>query len=161
MEIAIKKDINKEYVEAVELYEESIKNDDASIEVYTNLAFLYWLFATEEMSFNKPNKIPDELSLIGGNRFGEIIQQGIKKYPDSLELTFLNRYFPYRLFFDEFTQQDCEQMIDDHPDNESLIPYFFLYLFDKEKYKSEKDKLLSLCNEIPSAKLNYIKSIID
>ncbi|MEZ4887462.1 MAG: hypothetical protein R3E32_22205 [Chitinophagales bacterium] len=160
MELAIIKDINKDYIEAVRLYEDIINSDYASLVIYTNLAFLYWEFAAEQISFNEPNDISDEWSLIGGEKYKEVIEQGLKKYPNSLELKFWRRYLHYRLFFEKFTQQECEQLILDHKEDESLVPYFYLYLFCKRKYKIQRDKLLQICNEVPTAKFNYIKSII-
>ncbi|MFK7907086.1 MAG: hypothetical protein AB8B69_18265 [Chitinophagales bacterium] len=160
MESAIIKDISKDYIEAVGLYEESIKTGSASLEMYTNLAFLYWEFAAEQMSFNIPNNIPGEWSLIGGNRYGEIIEQGLKKYPNSLELKFWKKYLPYRLFGKEFTQQECEQLVLDYKKDNNLVPYFYLYLFCRKKYKAERDKLFKLCENIRTAKFIYIKSLI-
>lgn len=161
MDLAIIKDINKEYIEAVKLYEDSINEGCATLTTYTNLAFLYWEFAAEQVSFNQPNNISDEWSIIGGKRYAEIIEMGLVKFPDSLELKFWKKYFPYRLYYDEFTQQECEQMISAHRREHSLIPYFYLYLFDQEKYKSERNKLLEICQSNPTAKFNYIKSIIE
>lgn len=160
IDIAIGKDIDKEYIKAVELYKNCIARGCVSLDVYSNLAFLYWEFAAEHFEFNLPNNIPDDWSLIGGKKYGEILEQGLEQYPDNLELKFWKKYFPYRLFFDEFSQQECEQMIEEHKGDESLIPYFFLYLFDKEKYKFQRDRLFELCNATPNAKFNYIKSII-
>jgi len=160
MELAIIKDISKDYIEAVGLYEDSIKTGSASLDMYANLAFLYWEFAAEQISFNNPNNIPDEWSLIGGNRYGEIIEQGLEKYPSSLELKFWEKYLPYRLFGDEFTQQECEQLVLEHKEDKSLIPYFYLYLFCRKKYKAERDELFKLCENIPTAKFIYIKSLI-
>lgn len=160
IDIAIGKDIDKEYIKAVELYESCIACGWVSLDVYSNLAFLYWEFAAEQISFNEPNNISDDWSLIGGKKYGEILEQGLEQYPDNLELRFWKKYFSYRLFFDEFSQQECEQMIEEHKGDESLIPYFFLYLFDKDKYKFQRDRLFELCNATPNAKFNYIKSII-
>lgn len=159
-DLALNKEINKEYINAVELYEDCIDNGNATLDVYSNLAFIYWEFATEQISFNVPNNISDDWSLIGGKKYGQILDLGMKRYPDSLELKFLKKYFAYRLFFEEFSQIECEQLIEEYKEDESLIPYFYLYLFDNEKYNAERDKLLELCDEIPNAKFNYIKSII-
>ena len=74
---------------------------------------------------------------------------------------FWERYFPHRFYFDEFTQEEIEKMIAEHEGDDSLIPYFYLYLFDKQKYKEERDKLLEICDKIPNAKNRYIKAIIE
>ncbi len=161
MKTSIKKDIEKQYIEAVNLYEVDIKEDNVSPDIFINLAFIYWEFATEQIEFNIPNNIPEEWSLIGGKRFNVIIDIGLEKYTDNLELKFWKRYFAYRLHFIEFSRSECEQMIKEHPESESLIPYFYLYLFDKVKFKHQRDLLIELCNTMPTAKFNYIKSIIN
>lgn len=161
MEIAIVKDIEKKYLEAVEYYEYDIKNSQqASLDSYINLAFLYWEFATEQISFNDPNNISDEFSTIGGKRYSLIIEMGLEQYPNSIELKFWQRYFSYRLVNREFPYEECEKMISDHKGEKSLVPYFYLYIFDKKKHKQKKEKLLELCISKPTAKFNYIKSFL-
>ena len=159
MELALKKEINKEYIEAVKLYEEELKsNSNPSIDAYINLAFLYWEFAAEQMEFNEPNNIPDKWSEIGGKRFPEIIELAIQKYPRNVELYFLKRYFSHNLIYDDFTQEECEEIAGKYGDNESLVPYFFLYLFDQEKYQKKRDELLEECKKLATAKNLYILS---
>lgn len=60
----------------------------------------------------------------------------------------------------DFTKEDCEKIIENYGDTESIVPYFFLYLFDKEKYREKREKLLKQCEVLPTAKNRYIKSII-
>ena len=161
MEVALNKDIEKKYLEAVNCYENEINsNQSPDIDTYINLAFIYWEFATDLFAFNIPNNIPEEWSLIGGNRYSKIIEMGLEKYPDNLELHFWKRYFLSRLFEQDFTEQDCEQLIKTYVDNKSLVPYFSLYLFNREKYKGQRDKLIEECDNKPTAKYLYIKSII-
>lgn len=161
MNIAINKEINKQYIEAVYLYENEINSVDVpAIDTFINLAFLYWSFAAEEFEFNIPNNIPKEWSVTGGKKFLNLINLGLKKYPNNLELNFWKKYFPYRLFGESFNEDDCQDLINKYSDKESLVPYFFLYLFDKDKYKEQRDKLMTICNNLATAKNLYIKSII-
>lgn len=157
MKFALKKELNKEYIKAVKLYEKILEhNSNAPVDTYINLAFLYWEFADQQVEFNDPNNIPDKWSKIGGERYSEIINQALNEYPGSVELHFWKKYFPHRLFFDDFTQEECEQIIKEYGDNESLVPYFFLYLFDEEKYKKKRDDLRKECKKLPTAKNLYI-----
>ncbi len=155
------KDINKQYLEAVEDYENEINtNEFPDVECYTNLAFLYWAFASEQFEFNIPNNISDEWSIIGGEKFIKILDKGLSKYPNNLELNFWKRYFPYRLFMAAFSEHDCKELLRKYGDGESLVPYFYLYLFDEQEHKSKVDELLEICNNKPTAKNIYIKSFI-
>ncbi|MDF3819609.1 hypothetical protein P3G55_06845 [Leptospira sp. 96542] len=160
MNAAIIKDINKEYIEAVELYEKDIKKS-ASLESYINLAFLYWCFAFELFEFNIPNNISEKLSAIGGNRYSMILEIGLNDYPNSIELHFWQRYFSHISFGDEFFASDCKQLIEKYRDDENIVPYFYLYLFDKKKFEIEKNKILDECSKQPTAKNIYIRSIIE
>jgi len=155
---ALKKEINEEFIEAVKWYEQELKNNaNSSIETYINLAFLYWEFATQ-YGFITYYKIPDDWRKTGEERYPIIIDKGLKKYPKSVELHFWKRYFRHRLFFEDFTPEECEELIREYGDEESLVPYFFLYLFDEDKYRKKRDKLRKKCKELPTAKNLYILS---
>lgn len=159
--LGISSEINGQYLQATKEYETVIENSgDVPIEAYTNLAFLYWEFAIEP-PFARNYSIPEEWSLIAGERYPIIIQKGLVKYPQSVELHFWQRYFSHILWADEFTQEECEQLVEKYGDTESIVPYFFLYLFDKEKYKEKRNQLLKRCEELPTAKNQYIKSILN
>lgn len=158
MNTAIIKEINKEYIKAVELYEENIKNS-AFVENYINLAFLYWCFAFEQ--FNFPNKISEKWSIIGGNRYAKILELGLEKYPTNIELNFWKKYFSHIIYGLEFSENDCQQLVEEYEDNESLVPYFFLYLYNRQKYELKKTKLLEECIKQPTAKNIYIRSILE
>lgn len=159
MDLAIKKDYNKEYIEAVELYEKELQqNCTPSIDTYINLSFLYWEFASEQIAFNDPNNIPDKWSNIGGKRYPEVITQGLEQYPKSVELHFWEKYFSYRLLCEDFSQEACEEIVRKYGDEESLAPYFFLYLFDEERFRDKRNELRKKCKELLTAKNRYILS---
>ena len=162
MELAITKEINKEYIEAVNYYEDEINNhsNSASLDSYINLAFLYWCFAFDLFGFNIPNNIPDTYSIIGGKKYLKILELGLDKYPNSVELNFWKKYFPHIIFSEEFSVQDCKQLMEKFEGSQSSVPYFFLYQFDNDKYEREKKELLEECKKLPTAKNLYIKSIL-
>jgi len=160
MRIAFIKEINHEYVEAVKCYEVEIDHEMATPECYINLAFIYWSFAFLKFEFTIPNRIPEEWSITGGNRYPKILRSGLKNYPYNCELHFWKRYFSEIIYGNEFSEKDCQELIEKYGDNKSNVPYFFLYLFDKEKYQGKRDDLINECNKHPTAKNLYIKSII-
>ena len=49
---------------------------------------------------------------------------------------------------------------DNKSKEKNLIPYFFLYLFDNQKYKNEKELLMRECGEQKTAKNIYIMGIL-
>jgi hypothetical protein len=159
MNTAIIKEINKEYIEAVECYEKDLKKFP-SIESYINLAFLYWSFAFELFEFNQPNNISENWSIVGGNKYLKTLELGLNNYPNSLELNFWKRYFSHVSFGNDFSESDCKNLIEKYELDKSIVPYFYLFLFDKDKYGEKRNELLASCDEVPIAKNLYIKSII-
>lgn len=163
MKSAKAKEINKDYLEAVKSYEDEINNRSisASLESYINLAFLYWCFAFELFEFNIPNNISEDWSSIGGERYPKVLELGLNIYPDSIELNFWKKYFSHIIYGEEFLEGDCKNLIDKYGDSENVVPYFYLYLFDKKKYEVEKNKLLDECSKQHTAKNIYIRSILE
>lgn len=160
MELAILKEINKKYIEAVNYYEKVIDKDTpASPYNYINLAFLYWSFAFEFIEFDIPNNITEDWSVIGGNRYQKILELGLSNYPNNTEMLFWEKYFKHIIYGEDFSEKNCTQLLKKY--GESKVPYFFLYLFNTEKYMENRNQLLSQCEELPTAKNNYIKSIIE
>lgn len=161
MKLSIIAEVNKDYLEAVKLYEKEIEEDHPpTVDSYINLAFIYWCFAFELFEFNIPNNILDEWSVIGGKRYSNILEMGLSNYPRNIELNFWKKYFSHISFGERFSDNDCRELLDEYGDTESIVPYFFLYLFDKEKYTQKKNDLIEECNKVPTAKNLYIKSII-
>jgi hypothetical protein len=158
---AIIKDVQKKYLEAVDYYEKALsdKYSSASVVYYINLSFIYWSFAAQHFEFNIPNDIPDEWSVIGENNYELVINKGIDKYPNSLELHFWKRYYSFALYGEDFTKDDCISLINTF-DNTTLVPYFFLYLFDKVKYQKECNRLIEECIKLPTAKNTHIYSFL-
>ncbi|HRB70536.1 hypothetical protein E6C50_14435 [Flavobacterium supellecticarium] len=156
--IALDKDINKQYNDAAIYYQKSIDEGEINLETFLNLSFLYWNF--QDFGFFSYYKISEELRNIGYDKYPEILDIGLSKFPNNLELNFWKKYFQHIIYGDEFSEKDCENLLKEYGDSESIVPYFFLYLFDKEKYKQKRNELLALCKKKPTAKNLYIKSIV-
>lgn len=156
---AINLDVAGEYENAVKEYERVISQGNATIEIITNLAFIYWESVTQ-FTFTNGIGIPDSLKSTGVENYKKILHLGLFDFPNSPELHFWDRYFLHRGLFEDFSDEDCNNILNKYGREESLVPYFFLYLFDKEKYKRQREELLRICNESPTAKNNWIKSLI-
>nr|WP_294860048.1 hypothetical protein [uncultured Fluviicola sp.] len=161
MNLALVKEINKQYIEAVKCYESEIADNPLiSADEYINLAFLYWSFAFELFEFDLPNNIMNDYSVIGGNRYQEILNLGLDKFPNNIELHFWKRYFQHIIYGEDFSENDCKELLEKFGVEETIVPYFFLHQFDKEKYREKISDLLTICNTIPTAKNLYIESIV-
>lgn len=160
MNKAVKEEINKRYLKAIEIYEDELKSSNSSLESFINLSFIYWASAFELFEFDLPNNIPDDISIIGGNRYPIILELGLNYYPDSIELNFWQKYFAHISYGNSFTAIECQSIIDRNKKDVSKVPYFFMYLFDKQKFKNQTYELMLEINEYPTAKNLYIKSIL-
>jgi len=160
MSVALIKEVNKQYLEATECYEDEINNNlYASVDNYINLAFIYWSFAFDFFGFFIPNNIPEDYSIIGGNRYQKILELGLKKYPNNVELHFWERYFSHIIFGEEFSDSDCLHLIKKYGE-QNYVPYFFLYLLNEIQYKKQRDELMKEIEKMATAKNIYIKSIL-
>lgn len=155
---AVTKDIEKDYLSAVQLYEKSVKEEGMPLDAVINLAFLYWQFS--DYAFNTNNKIPKEYVQIGADLYSEVLDKGLVKYPDVAELHFWKKYILHRMIFDDLTEKEVKEIIDNY-NNTSLVPYFFLYLTDEEKYNKERGQLLEYCNKRRTAKNLYIIALLE
>lgn len=156
---ALNAEYSKKYEDAILLYEKSLTNNkETDIEVYINLSVLYWIIATD-VYFNDDNKIPIEIQLISGEKYNSVVDLGIKNYPESVELHFWKKYLDVRIKGLSFPEEECLQIINTYT-LKSIIPYFLLSLFYKDKYKKEREQLLLQCKKYPTAKNIYIYSII-
>lgn len=161
MREAISRDVRGHYSEAIKHYElELTGNKNASVDAYLNLAFIYWeLFIEPPFSFDEG--VSYRWNVIAEERYPITLQQGLDKYPQNAELHFWEMYFSHIFLGKDFSKEDCEKIVEKYGDGESIIPYFFLGLFDKKKYEDKHKQLLRKCEELPTAKNRYIRSILE
>src|SRR5690606_14786156 len=93
-------DISRNYEEAANQYEKEIYVlRRGGVAEYANLSVLYWSFATELFEFALPNNFSETLQELGTKRFKNVLDDGLIKYPESVELNFWKRYYHHRMFF--------------------------------------------------------------
>ncbi len=157
---AVRQDIAENYDEAIKNYEDAIREDEnVHTDAFTNLACMYWTLANGP-PFIFEAGITDRWSAIAWDRYPIILEMGFKRQADTLELIFWKRYFAHIVFGEDFTPEECKAMIESHSASESRVPYFFLWLFDKEKYIPERAELLRQCEKERTTKNRYIISIL-
>lgn len=159
-EEALRQDIAQNHDEAIKGYEDAIfEDEETETDAFTNLAFIYWSLANEP-PFAFKSGISDRWSIIAGERFPIILEMGIQRQPDTLELIFWKRYFAHIVFGEVFTPEQCKALVETYSSFESRVPYFFLWLFDKEKYAAERAELQRQCEKERTTKNRYIISIL-
>ena len=156
---ALRQEIDKEYLLAAASYESIISTPNAPIQAFINLSFIYWEFAAE-FTFRDQYEIPDSWGDIGSSKYPAIVNLGLKHYPASSELKFWAKYYPYRHYFENFSEAECLAIVSDPNNDKSMVPYFFLSLFEESMYKSQLEKLSNECSNLPTAKNGYILSFL-
>ncbi|MEZ5422543.1 MAG: hypothetical protein R2682_05540 [Pyrinomonadaceae bacterium] len=160
LELAIKMDQAMDYAAAIEQYEAEIgSNPLPPVEAFVNLAFIYWHLATEP-PFAFPADISDTFSVNAGNRYGFVLDKGIVAHPYSLELHFWQRYFAHVLFGEPFSPEACEELLDRFKADESLTPYFFLWLYDKTTFAPQRQALIDIACACLTEKNRYILAVL-
>lgn len=158
-EIALEMEFSYQYEKAIDEYEQAIMQNEDMLDVYINLAFLYWLSSTQFTWADEYN-ISEKIRRKGINRYADLLGLAMKKFPSNSELHFWKRYFLHRITYEPLNENDVLEILS-HNKAKSLVPYFFLYLFNENKYKTERDILLEECKRVPTAKNLYIKSLIE
>lgn len=162
MMYALKKDIEGDPLQAIVAYE-SLRSDCPIVDeqVYVNLSFIYWLIASDYGYYSYHRNISEELWKHAGEEYPIVVAQGIAAYPRSLELAFWSKYFPFRHYCTPFTREECEMLVSEYDGDSSLIPFFYLYLFDELKYQKERELLKEQCMTLRTIKNDYILSILE
>ena len=160
--VALAHDVAGEYEQAVAAYERAIMQPQAPVAAFANLSFIYWESVTQQsMVFTNYTAIPLVLSSMPWQACFRTLDAGFQQYPEDLELSFWARYYLHRGVFEDFNDADCRQLLVDCVDhNQTLIPYFFLGLFDEELYSAEIKQILTTCKEYPTAKNLWVACIL-
>jgi len=154
---ALQKDINQEYVNAIELYEESIKREE-TIDAFINLAFLYWQVSSE-FAFRDQYGISDKWLSIGSDRYNLLLNQSIILFSKNAEPIFWKKYFDHISLGEELTENDVLNILKKCEDG-LLVPCFFLYLLNPRKYNHQIDEIIAKAKEKPTSKYLYILSVL-
>lgn len=156
---AVKMDISKEYIPAIEMYKLSIEHEKVYMDAYINLAFLYWA-SSVKLNWSLKYNIPREIK-IGGFEWAENLLNKANEIFKNCEIPFWALYFRRRLIGEDISEEEIVEIIDNRTYEKSLVPYFYLFLIDFKKYLHQRNLLLQECNKNQTAKNIYIKSIID
>jgi hypothetical protein len=160
---ALAHDVAGAYELAVAAYERAILRPQAPVEAFANLSFIYWESITQQsMTFTNGTAIPLTLNDMPWQTCFRVLAKGFQRYPNDLELSFWKRYYPYRGIFDDFSDADCQQLLVDCVDhNQTLMPYFFLSLFDEVRHSDDVARILSAYDRSPTAKNLWVASVLN
>lgn len=156
--LGLEADIRGDFLSAIKYYEESISQNEKQVDTYLNLAIIYWEIGWD-YGISSYHKINKDLIHVAAERYEVILEIAKKEFPNNIEVEFWRRYIDNINLGKEFSIEECETLV--QRDKNSLVPYSYLYLYNKDKYKNEVDKLYSIVSKELTEKNQYIKNMID
>lgn len=144
-------------IEAANAYEASIQLNEADLEVYLNLAVLY--FCCNDGGYAAYHKLSKEFLEHSWNRMWEVLDEAENRYGKNLEIEFWRYYFKAILLGGESFFSECLTLVEK---DGSDIPYFYLFLFQEGRhFQSQAESLYSHVIDGSTQKKRYIRSILE
>lgn len=157
-EMALEHDIAQEIEKAAEYYEISIRESEATLDAYINLACLYW--QATDFGFNAALNLPADFIKIAGSRMYAVLESAEKIFGHHSELTFWRMYFDFTSVGEPPFPEKALELAQQSDD--TLVPYMHVYDQTRdEKYRIQVEQLLEEANSTPTTKNRYIASILN
>jgi hypothetical protein len=138
-------------------YEAIVAQGNAPVEVYINLAVLYW--QCTEPGFLVSTNFNLTFFKRAGERYPEVLNEAARKYAQHSEVQFWQLYCDYITLGNPPFEEQCIALTK-HPDC-PLVPYFYLFSARQgQAYQEEATRLLDCCRASLSLKSCYIISVI-
>jgi len=154
--IALASDAQVKPLQAAWAYEIAINETDSDLELFLNLAVLY--FVCVDYGYASFHNLSEDFVTAAFDRALEIIDKAEERFGNHTELRFWRLYFSY-IYSDESINQSIEDLI---LEGDSLMPYIYLYTSSgKKKYAEEMQKLLDLVKDASTERKRYVLSIIE
>jgi hypothetical protein len=155
-DLALELDAQQSPVQAAWAYEIAIKKSDADLELFLNLAVLY--FECLDFGYAAHHKLSDRFVQGAGLRILEVIKEAEDRFGPHSELDFWRLYFNYIYGGCEPFDNECEELV---VRGDSLVPYVYLFTSSgKKHYQQKAEELLELVKDGLTERKRYIKSLL-
>lgn len=155
-ELALTFDARMSPVEAVWAYEVAINDPDVEIEMYLNLAVLY--FECVDFGYAAHHRLSEDLVSGAWDRAFQILAEAKERFGNQTELEFWQLYFSFIYAEGEPIDMACKELAQK---GDSLVPYMYLFTSSgKKRWLEEVKKLLELVEDGTTERKRYIKSVI-
>lgn len=144
-------------IKASEAYEGLIATGKADIDIYVDLAVLY--FVCTDYGYSTYHALPRWFIEKSWKRAHEVLNEATIVFGNEPEFLFWHKYFDFVVLGDSPFDDECQQWV---ARSNTLVPYFYLFsVVDTDKYKEQATKLFELVKYGHTAKERYIKSILE
>lgn len=153
---AIRADIEQKFEEASEIYEEIISNGDANLEVFINLACLYW--EVTDFGFNTAHNLPMKFIHKAGERMYQVLDEAQERFGTVEEVVFWRYYFNFTTLGDDGF---LDRAIELGESGSSHVPYFYIYTQTKnDDYLAQVRQLIVEIENQLTTKNRCILSVV-
>lgn len=155
-DLALNLDAQIRPVEAAWAYEVAITEPNADVELFLNLAVLY--FQCADLGYAAHHHLSEEFVSGAWDRAFEILEKAEERFGSHTELEFWRLYFPFIYSGDEPITDACEELASR---NDSLVPYLYLFTASARKqHLEEAQELLKIVSDGATERKRYIRSVL-
>lgn len=156
-ELALSFDVQVNPLEAAWAYEIAIKEKDADLELFLNLAVLY--FECVDFGYAAYHHLSENFAAAAGDRAFDILSEAEERFGKHSEIDFWRLYFSLIYLGDKPSNDAWKELASK---GDSLVPYLYLFASSgKVKYQEEAYKLLESVKDGATERKRYIKSILE
>lgn len=143
---------------AAAAYEAILAGDERSLVARLNLALLYW--QATDFGLSTAHTLDPTFVAHAGERYPMLLVEAHQSFPESTEVQFWRKYIPWADLGEEFSLDECRELLQRDPTK--LVPA--MYLFGKAQdgtYQDEALELLRQCQREPTTGNRYIGSVVE
>lgn len=156
-ELALTFDAQVRPVEAAWAYEIATTAPDAELELFLNLAVLY--FECVDSGYATHHRLLEDFVSGAWTRAFETLQVAENRFGSQTEIEFWRLYFSFIYSDEEPIDDACRKLVDR---KDSLVPYLYLFTSSgKKKYLEEAGELLQIVKDGDTERKRYIKSVLE
>ena len=155
-ELALEVDAREQPVEAAWAYEIAIHSTEARVDVFLNLALLY--FQCVDYGYQVRHQLREEFVSGCWARSFQVLHMAERLFGNQTEVHFLRAYFSSIYSGEKGIEDLCERLA---KRNDSLLPAAHLFLAGKTQHREAAQELLQSVKDGSTERQRYIKSVIE
>ena len=155
-ELALRLDALQRPLEAAWAYEIALTSPDADLDLFLNLAVLY--FECQDFGFASNHKLSQEFTSGCWIRLFESLAIAEERFGKTTEIDFWRLYALSIYSDDEGIESQCIELLDR---NDSLLPAMYLFFLGHYRFIDQMHNLLKVVERGSTQRERYIKSVVE
>lgn len=154
---ALDLDLRQDVLPCAAAYTDAMVEPSAPLEVFINLAFLYW--NCTDPGFSGAHHLDSQFVRLAGDRYGEVLQAALTRWPHAVEPQFWEKYFDFAGLGGPDFVDECLGWAQ-APGAPDVLA---LHIYDQtgdERWLPTVARLLREAEHCPTTKNRYIASVL-